>query len=61
MHILATEEQIRALAYRLWAEAGSPQDRSDEFWLLAQQRLASEPGMGIPKASEREDMPPESV
>jgi hypothetical protein len=41
-----TDEQIRVLAYRLWHEAGSPEGRADEFWVLAQQQLASEPGMG---------------
>lgn len=46
MNVPTTEEQIRALAYRLWEEAGSPEGRSVHFWILAQQQLASEPGMG---------------
>ena len=46
MIVPATEEQIRALAYRLWEEAGRPEGRSDDFWALAQRQLASEPGMG---------------
>ena len=47
----ATDEQIRALAYRLWEEAGSPGGRADEFWVRAQQQLASEPGMGSAASS----------
>jgi hypothetical protein len=46
MNVPATEEQIRALAYRLWEEAGSPDDRSGDFWVMAQEQLANEPGMG---------------
>ncbi|WP_250437876.1 DUF2934 domain-containing protein [Caballeronia sp. ATUFL_F2_KS9A] len=46
MDVPASEEQIRALAYRLWEEAGGPEGRSDEFWIVAQQQLATEPGMG---------------
>jgi hypothetical protein len=41
-----TEERIRALAYRLWEEAGVPEGRSGDFWVMAQRQLASEPGMG---------------
>jgi hypothetical protein len=39
------------LSYRLWEEAGSPEGRADEFWALAQQQLASEPGMGSAASS----------
>ncbi|MDR5763165.1 MULTISPECIES: DUF2934 domain-containing protein [unclassified Caballeronia] len=46
MNVPTTEEQIRALAHRLWEEAGRPEGRSEDFWILAQQQLASEPGMG---------------
>jgi hypothetical protein len=45
MNSPATEEQIRVLAYRLWEEAGSPDGRSGDFWVMAQEQLASEPGM----------------
>lgn len=47
MNTPATEEQIRNLAFRLWEEAGSPEGRSDEFWLQAKQKLANEPGMDL--------------
>ncbi|WP_074173500.1 DUF2934 domain-containing protein [Caballeronia calidae] len=40
------EEQIRSLAYRLWEEAGNPEGCSDEFWILAQNRLTSDTGDG---------------
>ena len=40
-----SEEQIRALALRLWEEAGRPDGRSEHFWALAQRTLASKPGM----------------
>ncbi|WP_341866867.1 DUF2934 domain-containing protein [Caballeronia pedi] len=46
MDVPAGEEQIQTLAYWLWKEAGSPDGRSDEFWLLAQHQLAKEPRMG---------------
>lgn len=46
MDVTANEEQIKTLAYRLWEEAGYPDGRSDEFWILAQQQLAKEPGAG---------------
>ncbi|KAK43922.1 MULTISPECIES: DUF2934 domain-containing protein [Burkholderiaceae] len=46
MNTSATEEQIRALAYRLWEEAGSPEGRSTDFWVIAEQQLARELGMG---------------
>ncbi|SAK77744.1 hypothetical protein AWB77_03682 [Caballeronia fortuita] len=57
MNVPATEEQIRALAYRLWEEAGGPEGRSGDFWVMAQQKLASEPGMGH---NELQDQPPEA-
>ncbi|WP_371884357.1 DUF2934 domain-containing protein [Caballeronia sp. S22] len=44
MEVPANEEQIQTLAYRLWEEAGCPEGRSDEFWVLAQQQLEKEPG-----------------
>ncbi|WP_341845306.1 DUF2934 domain-containing protein [Caballeronia temeraria] len=44
-----TEEQVRALAYRLWEEAGSPEGRSDEFWALAAERLGIEAQDADPK------------
>ncbi|SAK73945.1 hypothetical protein AWB80_04192 [Caballeronia pedi] len=46
MDVPANEEHIQTLAYRLWEEAGCPDGRSDEFWILAQQQLAKEPGAG---------------
>ncbi|BAO92654.1 MULTISPECIES: DUF2934 domain-containing protein [Caballeronia] len=46
MNVPATEEQVRTLAYRLWEEAGSPDERSGDFWAMAQEQLANEPGMG---------------
>ena len=42
MDVPATEEQIRALAYRLWEEAGSPEGRADEFWAQARQQLGTD-------------------
>jgi hypothetical protein len=37
--VYPTDEQIRELAYRLWSEAGQPEDREQEFWHLAEQQL----------------------
>nr|WP_269768945.1 DUF2934 domain-containing protein [Caballeronia calidae] len=37
---------MRSLAYRLWEEAGNPEGCSDEFWILAQNRLTSDTGDG---------------
>ena len=34
-----TEEQIRARAHQLWEQAGKPQGREDEIWLLAEKEL----------------------
>jgi hypothetical protein len=36
------EEDIRTRAYDLWKQAGEPEDRDDEFWLLAEQQLRNE-------------------
>jgi hypothetical protein len=44
--VYPTEEQIRELAYRLWSEAGQPEDREQEFWHQAERQLqiqSSEP------------------
>jgi hypothetical protein len=35
----ADEEDIRTRAYDLWKQAGEPEDRDEEFWLLAEQEL----------------------
>jgi hypothetical protein len=34
-----TEEEIRARAFKLWEAAGSPCDREQEFWFLAEREL----------------------
>ena len=36
------EEDIRTRAYDLWKQAGEPEDRDEEFWLLAEQQLRNE-------------------
>jgi hypothetical protein len=36
----ADPDAVRALAYRLWEEAGCPEGRSDEFWHEAERRCA---------------------
>jgi Protein of unknown function (DUF2934) len=36
------EEDIRTRAYDLWEQAGEPEDRDEEFWLLAEQELRNE-------------------
>ena len=33
------EEDVRTRAYDLWRQAGRPEDRDEEFWLLAEQEL----------------------
>ncbi|WP_250517013.1 DUF2934 domain-containing protein [Caballeronia sp. INDeC2] len=45
-NIAGMKEHIRVLAYRLWKEAGSPENRSGEFWVMAQKQLAGEAGTG---------------
>ena len=42
MDFPVTEEQIRTLAFYLWEKDGSPEGKSDEYWLKAQRQLASE-------------------
>lgn len=37
-----SEEQIRDRARALWGEAGQPEGRDMEFWLLAEQQLAEQ-------------------
>jgi len=34
MSVLATKDQVRALAYRLCEEAGGPDGHSDDFWIM---------------------------
>ncbi|MBR0695826.1 DUF2934 domain-containing protein [Bradyrhizobium lablabi] len=34
-----TDDEIRALAHRLWEAAGRPEGRDKEFWELAEQEL----------------------
>jgi hypothetical protein len=36
------EEDIRTRAYDLWMKAGEPENRDEEFWLLAEQELRNE-------------------
>jgi hypothetical protein len=36
------DEDIRTRAYDLWRKAGRPEDRDEEFWLLAEQQLRNE-------------------
>ncbi|WP_375414387.1 DUF2934 domain-containing protein [uncultured Bradyrhizobium sp.] len=38
------DEDIRTRAYDLWKQAGEPEDRDEEFWLLAEQELRNEDG-----------------
>lgn len=35
-----TEDDVRVRAYMLWLEAGLPDGRDVEFWLVAEQELA---------------------
>ncbi|QPF82706.1 DUF2934 domain-containing protein [Bradyrhizobium genosp. L] len=39
---MATEEQIRDYAYRLWDQAGRPEGRDAEFWHAAEVELNAE-------------------
>jgi hypothetical protein len=36
------EEDIRTRAYDRWREAGEPEGRDEEYWLLAEQELRNE-------------------
>jgi hypothetical protein len=36
------EEDVRTRAYDRWRQAGEPEDRDEEFWLLAEQELRNE-------------------
>jgi hypothetical protein len=55
------EEDIRTRAYDLWREAGEPENRDEEFWLLAEQELRNEdkslPLRAHARQSIRFDMP----
>jgi len=37
-----TKQEIEARAYKLWEQAGRPEDRETEFWQLAEQELRNE-------------------
>jgi hypothetical protein len=37
------EDQIKEHAYFLWAQAGKPHGRSQEFWLMAEKELKAAP------------------
>jgi len=37
-----SKQEIDARAYRLWEQAGRPEDRESEFWHLAEQELRNE-------------------
>ncbi|MDR5769694.1 DUF2934 domain-containing protein [Caballeronia sp. LZ028] len=43
MNVPFSEEQVRALAYQLWEEAGSPEGQSEKFWDLARKQLEGTP------------------
>ncbi len=45
------EERHRALAYRLWEEAGYPHGRADEFWYTALEILTAESRPAEPVAA----------
>lgn len=38
---IPTEEEVREKAYLLWEEAGKPEGDGVEFWVRAEQELAS--------------------
>jgi hypothetical protein len=38
-----TEEQIRIRAHELWEQAGKPEGKNDDFWLLAERDLREKP------------------
>lgn len=48
------ETRIREHAFRLWQEAGCPEDKAEEFWLLAEQ---AELGMKQPAETDQEPDP----
>ncbi|MCK1480990.1 DUF2934 domain-containing protein [Bradyrhizobium sp. 197] len=42
VHTHASEDNIRARAYKLWEAAGKPEGRLDEFWYEAERQLKAE-------------------
>lgn len=50
----ANEDEIRALAHRLWQEDGCPDGRASEHWRRAEERLStsgpSSPADAVPAA-----------
>lgn len=36
------EQRVRERAYRLWERAGSPEGKSEEFWLQAEAEISGE-------------------
>ncbi len=47
------DHRIREAAYHLWERAGRPDHRSDEFWALAEARIAAEDAAETPKKPKR--------
>jgi len=45
------QELVRERAYELWQQAGSPEDRSDEFWFAAERELENRTPMADGEAS----------
>ncbi|MBR1279327.1 DUF2934 domain-containing protein [Bradyrhizobium sp. AUGA SZCCT0283] len=37
-----SKQEIEARAYKLWEQAGRPENREAEFWQLAEQELRNE-------------------
>jgi hypothetical protein len=48
MALIVSEDDIRARAYELWLDAGSPDGRAEEFWEQARLQLAE---LGTPTTS----------
>jgi Protein of unknown function (DUF2934) len=52
------EQTVRVRAYELWEIAGRPNERSDEFWLIAEAELKpQEESAAKPPASPPSDIP----
>jgi DUF2934 family protein len=47
----SAEDRIRVRAHQLWAAAGKPEGRQDEFWHQAERDLSDDPAVNAEESS----------
>ncbi|WP_082561251.1 DUF2934 domain-containing protein [Devosia sp. Root685] len=52
------ENKVRDRAYQLWADAGQPEDREQDFWYQAERELAEEDEVDTSREASVINLPP---